>query len=55
MVDRVWPARLAFADTAFPLGPAPLFFAFLAWERAAPLLRERAKDLLLPWLGRKRS
>jgi len=55
MIDRVWPGRLEFSDFAFVLGPAPLFSAFLAWDRAAPRLRERIKDVALPLLGRKRS
>jgi CelD/BcsL family acetyltransferase involved in cellulose biosynthesis len=55
MIDRVWPGRLEFADFVLPLGPAPLFSASLAWERAAPRLRERLKDFVLPLLGRKRS
>jgi CelD/BcsL family acetyltransferase involved in cellulose biosynthesis len=55
MIDRVWPGRLEFADLASPLGASPLFGPCLAWERAAPRLRQRAKDVLFPLLRRKRS
>ena len=55
MIDRVWPGRLEFCDIAIPLGAAPLFSSLLAWERAAPRLRQRMKQVVLPLLGRKRS
>ncbi len=54
MIDHLWPGRLEFADFAMP-GGSPLFGPFLAWERAAPGLRERTKRIVLPLLGRKRS
>jgi CelD/BcsL family acetyltransferase involved in cellulose biosynthesis len=55
MIDRVWPGRLEFADFALPVGASPLYPTFLAWERAAPRLRQRLKPFVLPLLGRKRS
>jgi CelD/BcsL family acetyltransferase involved in cellulose biosynthesis len=55
MIDHLWTGRLDFVDLALPFGGSPLFDPWLAWERAAPQLREQAKQALLPMLGRKRS
>jgi hypothetical protein len=55
MIDRVWPGRLEFADFALPLGLSPMYSACLAFERAAPGLRDRAKRVILPMMRRKRS
>jgi CelD/BcsL family acetyltransferase involved in cellulose biosynthesis len=55
MIDHVWPGRLDFVDLAIAIGSSPLFEAWLAFERAAPKLRERAKRWLLPLMRRKRG
>jgi CelD/BcsL family acetyltransferase involved in cellulose biosynthesis len=55
MIDHVWLGRLALVDLALPFRGSALFAPLLAWERAAPALRERAKRALLPMLRRKRS
>jgi hypothetical protein len=57
MIDRLWPDRVELVDLAFALRPESrgLFGASLAFERARAGLKERAKRLVYPWLGRKRS
>jgi CelD/BcsL family acetyltransferase involved in cellulose biosynthesis len=57
MIDRLWRARLDLVDLALALrsGPDGRFALGLAAAKAAGQMRERAKRLVAPLLGRKIS